>query len=91
MSGNTTFAAARALASSGRMAGRARRSSVPGNVAFIPQGQGHYIESVGPEPVEVLILFNSGVYQEISLASWLGANPAQLLEDNFSQADGADE
>lgn len=66
--------------------GRARTEEFgPGHVAFIPQGYGHYVESVGPDPVEVLILFNSGVYQEISLASWLGANPAQLLEDNFSQ------
>lgn len=67
--------------------GRARTEEFgPGNVAFIPQGYGHYVESVGPEPVEVLILFNSPVYQEISLAGWLGANPAQLLEDNFSQS-----
>jgi len=66
--------------------GRARTEEFgPGNVAFIPQGYGHYVESVGPDPVEVLILFNSGVYQEISLASWLGGNPAHLLEDNFSQ------
>jgi oxalate decarboxylase len=65
--------------------GRARTEEFgPGQVAFIPQGQGHYVESVGPEPVEVLILFNSGVYQEISLSSWLGANPAHLLADNFS-------
>ncbi len=56
----------------------------PGNVAFIPQGYGHYVESIGSEPLEILILFNSGVYQEISLASWLGGNPAHLLEDNFS-------
>jgi oxalate decarboxylase len=69
--------------------GRARTEEFgPGNVAFIPQGQGHYVESVGPEPVEVLILFNSGTYQEISLSSWLGGNPAQLLEDNFSQSPG---
>lgn len=69
--------------------GRARTEEFgPGNVAFIPQGQGHYVESVGREPVEVLILFNSGTYQEISLASWLGGNPAQLLEDNFSQSPG---
>ena len=58
----------------------------PGHVAFIPQGYGHYVESLGPEPVEVLILFNSPVYQEISLSSWLGANPSLLLEDNFSQS-----
>ncbi len=64
--------------------GRARTEEFgPGHVAFIPQGNGHYVESVGPEPLEVLILFNSGVYQEISLSSWLGGNPAQLVEDNF--------
>lgn len=55
----------------------------PGQVAFIPQGFGHYIEQVGDEPTQLLILFNSGVYQEISLAAWLGANPAYLLESNF--------
>lgn len=67
--------------------GRARTEEFgPGQIAFIPQGYGHYVESAGPDPVEVLILFNSGVYQEISLAGWLGGNPAQLLEDNFSQS-----
>jgi oxalate decarboxylase len=55
----------------------------PGQIAFIPQGYGHYVEQLGSEPTQVLILFNSGVYQEISLAAWLGANPGYLLEDNF--------
>jgi oxalate decarboxylase len=56
----------------------------PGNVAFIPQGYGHYVEQVGGDETRILVLFNSGVYQEISLSAWLGANPAGLLEDNFS-------
>lgn len=56
----------------------------PGQVAFIQQGYGHYVEQAGDEPTQILILFNSGVYQEISLAAWLGANPAYLLEDNFN-------
>jgi oxalate decarboxylase len=65
--------------------GRAKTEEFgPGQIAFIPQGYGHYVDSLGPEPTEVLILFNSGVYQEISLSAWLGANPAHLLEDNFS-------
>jgi oxalate decarboxylase len=55
----------------------------PGQVAFIQQGYGHYIEQIGDEPTEILILFNSGEYQEISLANWLGGNPASLLGDNF--------
>ncbi|HUI55060.1 MAG TPA: cupin domain-containing protein [Bryobacteraceae bacterium] len=54
-----------------------------GQVAFIPQGYGHYVEQLGDDPTRLLILFNSPVYQEISLAAWLGANPPALLEDNF--------
>ena len=55
----------------------------PGQVGFVLQGYGHFIEQVGDEPTELLILFNSGEYQEISLSGWLGGNPASLLEANF--------
>jgi oxalate decarboxylase len=55
----------------------------PGQVAFIKQGYGHYIEQTGDAPTQLLILFNSGVYEEISLSAWLGGNPASLLGDNF--------
>jgi oxalate decarboxylase len=55
----------------------------PGNVGFVKQGYGHFIEQIGNEPTEALILFNSGEYQEISLANWLGANPVSILETNF--------
>jgi oxalate decarboxylase len=55
----------------------------PGNVGFIKQGYGHYIEQVGNEPTQILILFNSGIYEEISLSNWLGGNPSSLLMDNF--------
>ncbi len=55
----------------------------PGHVAFIKQGYGHYIEQVGDEPTQILILFNSGLYQEISLTNWLGGNPNSLLTSNF--------
>ena len=55
----------------------------PGHVAFIKQGYGHFIEQVGDEPTRLLILFNSGLYQEISLTNWLGGNPNSLLTSNF--------
>jgi oxalate decarboxylase len=55
----------------------------PGQIAFIQQGHGHYIEQVGDDPTELLILFNHPEFQEISLAAWLGGNPASLLQDNF--------
>ncbi len=55
----------------------------PGQVAFIKQGYGHYVEQTGDQPTRILILFNSGVYEEISLSAWLGGNPGSLLGDNF--------
>ena len=55
----------------------------PGHVAFIKQGYGHFIEQVGDQPTQLLILFNSGLYQEISLTNWLGGNPNSLLTSNF--------
>lgn len=58
----------------------------PGQVAFIKQGFGHYIEQVGSEPTRILITFPAAEYQEISLSTWLANNPAQLIEDNFGIA-----
>lgn len=55
----------------------------PGHVGFVPQGYGHYIEQLGDEPTRILVLFNSGEFQEIALSSWLGANPVSVLETNF--------
>lgn len=47
----------------------------PGEVAFIEQGFGHFVEQVGDEPTKLLILFKSPVYEEINLSTWLVANP----------------
>ena len=64
--------------------GRSRTEEFgPGQVCFIQQGYGHYVEQVGDEPTEILILFNSPEYQEISLREWLGQNPMSILETNF--------
>jgi oxalate decarboxylase len=55
----------------------------PGQIAFIKQGFGHYIEQLGDEPTQVLILLNGGVYQEISISGWLASNPPSMIADNF--------
>jgi len=54
-----------------------------GDVGYVPQGYGHYIENIGNEDVELLIALNNGVYESISLADWIGANPHLLLATNF--------
>jgi oxalate decarboxylase len=54
-----------------------------GDVGYVPQGYGHYIENVGTDDLEFLIVLNNGVYQSISLSAWLASNPHLLLATNF--------
>ena len=58
-----------------------------GDAGYVPRGYGHYIENTGDAPLRVLIGFNSGHYQEISLSSWLASNPDGVLADNFKTRD----
>ena len=55
----------------------------PGQIAFIKQGYGHFVESIGDEPLRLLILFNGPIYEEISISQWLAANPTQLVAEHF--------
>jgi oxalate decarboxylase len=55
----------------------------PGEVAYIPRGFGHYIENAGADEARMVLTFNSGTYQEISLTAWLASNPAYIVADNF--------
>jgi oxalate decarboxylase len=64
--------------------GRARTEEFgPGQVCFIQQGFGHYVEQLGSEPTKLIVLFNSPVFEEITISRWLSANPAALIADNF--------
>jgi oxalate decarboxylase len=65
--------------------GRARMEEFgPGDVGYVPQGYGHYIENASnTEDCVTLIVLNTGDYQEISLSQWMASNPAELLGTNF--------
>jgi oxalate decarboxylase len=64
--------------------GRVRDDTLgPGDVGYVPQGYGHYIENVGSDELEVLIVLNNGTYESISLTAWIAASPAALLAANF--------
>jgi oxalate decarboxylase len=54
-----------------------------GDVGYVPQGYGHYIENAGSEDLELLIVLNNGTYESISLSAWIAANPHLLLATNF--------
>jgi oxalate decarboxylase len=74
---------------SGRMTvfgshGRARTDTFgPGDVGYVPQGYGHYLENVGQDDLEIVLAFNNGIYQSISITAWMAANPDLLLATNF--------
>jgi oxalate decarboxylase len=59
----------------------------PGDIAYVPQGFGHYIEDAGEEEARLLLVFNAGLYQAIDLADWLAANPRALVAANFGVAE----
>jgi len=61
----------------------------PGDVGYVPQGYGHYIENSGSDALDVLIVLNNGTYQSISLSAWIAANPHLLLSTNFRVPESA--
>ena len=64
--------------------GRARTEEfAAGDVGYVPQGYGHYIENPGSEELEVVLVLNNGIYESISLTAWMAANPVQTLATNF--------
>jgi oxalate decarboxylase len=64
--------------------GRARTDEFgAGDVGYVPQGYGHYIENIGGDELEMVAAFNNGSYESISITAWLAANPDLLLATNF--------
>ncbi len=69
--------------------GRARTDEFgAGDVGYVPQGYGHYIENTGADDLEVLLALNNATYESISLSVWIAANPPLLLATNFSVSEG---
>ena len=55
----------------------------PGDAGYVPQGFGHYIENTGDTAARILVTFDKGEYEEISLSAWLAANPLKMVADTF--------
>jgi len=55
----------------------------PGDVAYLPVGYGHATRNVGKDDVELVLTFNSGQYQEVSLSDWMAASPRYTLANKF--------
>ena len=49
----------------------------PGDVGYVPHFMGHYFENVGDEPVQMLELFRSDHFADVSAEPVAGPDPAQ--------------
>ena len=50
-----------------------------GDVGYVPQAMGHYVENTAEEPLRFLELFRSDRFADLSLEQWLAATPPALV------------
>ncbi|KAJ2995279.1 hypothetical protein NUW54_g7415 [Trametes sanguinea] len=59
----------------------------PGDISYIPTGYGHYVENTGNTTLRFLEIFNSDVFQDVSLAQWLALTPPALVKQHLQLSD----
>ncbi|HUZ33202.1 MAG TPA: cupin domain-containing protein [Xanthobacteraceae bacterium] len=81
------------IAGSGRMGVFAAGNKVhtkdfhAGDVGYIPQAMGHYVENTGKTDLVFLEVFRSSYYSSISFAQWLSHLPPELVQAHFNFSD----
>lgn len=59
----------------------------PGDIGFVPASMGHYVENLGNTTVRYLEIFNSDIFQDISLQQWLALTPPDLVKAHLQLSD----
>ena len=59
-----------------------------GDIGYVPMGAGHYIKNTGTDVCQILIGFNSGIYEAIDMSEWLSTNPADVVATNLDMTLG---
>ncbi|KAH9838628.1 oxalate decarboxylase [Rhodofomes roseus] len=54
-----------------------------GDIGFFPASYGHYIENIGDTDLHFLEIFNTDVYQDVSLNQWLAVTPPELVQEHL--------
>jgi oxalate decarboxylase len=52
----------------------------PGDVGFVPQNMGHYIENTGKATLRLLELWRADRVSDVSLRQWLAFTPFELVQ-----------
>ena len=60
---------------------------VPGDVGIVPRNNGHFVENVGDEPVEMLEVFRADEFRDFSLFQWMGETPKKTVIDHLFRDD----
>jgi oxalate decarboxylase len=58
-----------------------------GDVGYVPQTMGHYIENTGSEPMRYLEMFVGPRYTDVSLQQWLALIPPELVQEHLHLPD----
>jgi oxalate decarboxylase len=59
----------------------------PGDVGYVPQTLGHYIENTGDTDLVFLEMFKAQRYQDFSLNDWLTHIPPELVKEHLGISD----
>ncbi|KAL4248701.1 RmlC-like cupin domain superfamily protein [Abortiporus biennis] len=59
----------------------------PGDISFAPATYGHYVENIGNTTLKFLEIFNTAVFQDVSLAQWLALTPPALVKAHLDISD----
>lgn len=51
----------------------------PGDVAFTPQGFGHYVENIGDTESHVLVVHNNGDFSTVELSEWVAGGSTSVF------------
>ena len=49
-------------------------------LGYVPPSFGHYVENIGNTTLKFLEIFNSNMYEDISLNQWLALTPPDMVK-----------
>ena len=56
----------------------------PGDVGYVKRNLGHYIKNIGDSDLQMLEVFRSDHFADISLANWLALTPPELVVQHLN-------
>jgi oxalate decarboxylase len=55
-----------------------------GDIGYVPRSQGHYIQNTGTTDLQLVAVFKTAEYAEVSLSDWLTHTPPELVAQHLN-------